>query len=341
VSAIPTALERDRRLDLDRRLRPVLVRTQAICALSLLVAAVTGAPEDLPVAAAALAVAMVGFRLVERVRASSPAPERWLVAQQAVVTLPTAAFIAVNGGVDSPAAPILAMSAAIAALRFAAAGTAAVSAGILALVPATFVAADPAIVAERPEHLLVWVSSLLGVGWVVAVVARSDREARGESALDPLTGLLNRKALSARFDEVAAQARQTGEPVSLVVADLDEFKVVNDRYGHGAGDEALVAAAQGIRAALRSFDAAYRLGGDEFVVLLPGASVEDAAAIAARVEAAVAEAEAGGCPLSLTTGTATASGADVRWTSLFTAADRALYARKAAGRDREPAAASA
>ena len=330
MAALPTALDRERRLDLDRRLRPVLVRLQLVFTASLLLAAATGTPYDIAVAAACLVVAAVGMRLVERVRARSARPERWLIAQQAIVTLPTAFFVATTGGVDSPAAPILAASAAIAAVRFAAADTLVVSIALSVLALATFVLPEPSILLERPEHVAVWLGGLLSVSWVTAVVARSDREARDASSVDPLTGLLNRKALSTHFDEVTARARETGEPVSLLVADLDDFKAVNDRHGHGAGDGALVAAAQGIRTALRSFDLAYRVGGDEFVVLLPGTSGTGADAIAERIREAVADATVGGRPLRMSIGAATAFGASVEWSSLFGSADRALYARKAA-----------
>ena len=90
----------------------------------------------------------------------------------------------------------------------------------------------------------------------------------------PLTGLLNRKALGARFEEIAQQASVAGGSVCLLACDLDHFKQVNDVHGHETGDRVLKETAYVMRKHLRSFELVYRMGGEEFLIVLPGASVE-------------------------------------------------------------------
>src|SRR5207302_5657354 len=106
---------------------------------------------------------------------------------------------------------------------------------------------------------------------------------RNESVLDQLTGMLNRKALAARAAELEQQSRLTGQPVGLIVCDIDRFKRVNDDHGHAAGDAVLQGFAYRVRKELRAYDLAYRLGGEEFVVLVPGASLVEAEELAERL----------------------------------------------------------
>jgi diguanylate cyclase (GGDEF)-like protein len=102
---------------------------------------------------------------------------------------------------------------------------------------------------------------------------------------DPLTRLLNRRAFVNRLDGEVARGRRYGRSFGLVIADLDNFKQLNDRYGHAAGDEALVAFAGVLRESLRKPDDAFRIGGDEFALLLSEATEEDARFVVARVNA--------------------------------------------------------
>ena len=98
-----------------------------------------------------------------------------------------------------------------------------------------------------------------------------------DASHDALTGLLNRRSYELLLDQAVSRARRYGWPFALVVLDLDDFKVVNDRYGHAAGDAALRAVGTELRAALRSGDVAARLGGDEFALLVVG--VENVASL--------------------------------------------------------------
>ena len=100
------------------------------------------------------------------------------------------------------------------------------------------------------------------------------------ASTDSLTGLVNRRRLETSFSGLLA----TGTPVSLVLADVDDFKELNDRHGHEAGDRALRAFAAALRAEVRPDDVVCRYGGEEFVVVLPRCSAEDAQRVFQRVQ---------------------------------------------------------
>ena len=116
---------------------------------------------------------------------------------------------------------------------------------------------------------------------------RSDIQHRSDAVIDQLTGMLNRKALGVRALELAQQSEVTGEPVGVIVADLDHFKHVNDTRGHTVGDAVLKEVAYLLRKQLRAFDLAYRLGGEEFLILVPGSDIDHAAELAERLREAV------------------------------------------------------
>jgi diguanylate cyclase (GGDEF)-like protein len=163
---------------------------------------------------------------------------------------------------------------------------------------------------------------------------RVEMEHRSEAVLDPLTGLLNRKSLGARFEELAQQAAVTGGSVCLVVCDLDRFKRVNDSHGHVQGDAVLTDAAYLMRSTLRSFELVYRLGGEEFLVVLPGATLDEGETLAERMRVALEDGRPGGLAVTASFGVAAAHGAEVAFEPLFRAADAALYGAKRSGRNR-------
>ena len=119
--------------------------------------------------------------------------------------------------------------------------------------------------------------------------AETYEQARSAAITDTLTGLLNHGALHERMRAEVARARRDGTPLSCLLVDLDEFKTVNDEYGHLAGDAVLRRVADCLRAALREYDGLARYGGDEFVILLPGADEETARIVAERVRSAILE----------------------------------------------------
>jgi diguanylate cyclase (GGDEF)-like protein len=106
--------------------------------------------------------------------------------------------------------------------------------------------------------------------------------ARAEAGTDPVTGVMNHRAMRRRLHEEIGRAMRTGAPLSCLLIDLDNFKLVNDRHGHPAGDRVLREVAQALVGEFRAFDRVARYGGDEFVAILPNAELESAAAAAAR-----------------------------------------------------------
>jgi diguanylate cyclase (GGDEF)-like protein len=106
--------------------------------------------------------------------------------------------------------------------------------------------------------------------------------ARSEAGTDAVTGCMNHRAMRRRLDEEIGRAMRTGGPLSCMLLDLDDFKLVNDRHGHPAGDNMLREVVGALVGEFRAFDRVARYGGDEFVVILPNASLDSAAAAAGR-----------------------------------------------------------
>ena len=157
-----------------------------------------------------------------------------------------------------------------------------------------------------------------------------------EQALrDPLTGLPNRRAYDERVAQEQARYRRFGEPLALLVLDVDNFKQINDTFGHKAGDKALVMIARTLSGRVRATDFIARFGGEEFVLLLPGAPPDAAMALAEIMREAVAEAglHASGKPVKVTVsgGLALFAKNDAA-EAVFERADQALYKAKAQGK---------
>ena len=148
---------------------------------------------------------------------------------------------------------------------------------------------------------------------------------------DALTGLGNRHAFRERLAEEHARFSRYGQPLSLLLLDLDGLKSINDRLGHTAGDAALVRLAAAIRAEARAADACARWGGDEFAVLAPSTAEDAAAVLAERIRARLAADWRGEGRLTVSIGMATAAPAGPEAADRVRAADRALYQAKALG----------
>jgi diguanylate cyclase (GGDEF)-like protein len=151
------------------------------------------------------------------------------------------------------------------------------------------------------------------------------------SRADALTGLSNRRAFDERLAEEVARAARYREPMSLLVADVDGLKGINDRGGHRAGDFALRQVADALRAGARQTDLVARVGGDEFAVVAPRTDEAAAASLAERIRSLVTRGEPG---LTVSIGIATMSGDQPPIGFLRQLADTALYAAKRAGRNR-------
>jgi diguanylate cyclase (GGDEF)-like protein len=158
---------------------------------------------------------------------------------------------------------------------------------------------------------------------------RSVQRLEGLAYRDALTGLRNRRYLDERMEqELARHRRNRGEPLSVVVIDLDGFKGINDTLGHAAGDDALVRIARFLDLQVRLTDLCCRIGGDEFVLLLPETTERGCAVVVAHLRRAAAEALARGQDLpGFSLGAATAEPGE-RGQEILARADAAMYASK-------------
>ncbi len=324
--------ERDRFLDLHAR----LVRANA--AMLVLLVVVIGASFPFVaewVAVLPAAAGMVLFGWIQRNTSRFSRPELWvfgaLLGAEAMIVM----AVAVSGGALTPAMALLCWPVAGVAGRFPDRASRLGTAYAATLATGAILLTEADAVASYPLGLSLLLVALVATHAVSTVLRDSDVEHRGASILDPLTGMLNRAALNRRTAEIEHQSRLTGEPVSVLVADLDGFKLVNDNHGHATGDRVLQEIAYRMRRELRAYDLAYRLGGEEFVILLLGGSPEAAVETAERLRAAVAAEPVSGIEVTISVGVASsAPGAPFLWSEVFERADAALYQAKADGRNR-------
>jgi diguanylate cyclase (GGDEF)-like protein len=156
---------------------------------------------------------------------------------------------------------------------------------------------------------------------------------------DPLTGLFNRRYIEQRMDEELARLKRYGVPFSVLLFDIDNFKAVNDTYGHGVGDQVLVAVARGLVSNVRSVDLVARFGGEEFLLLLPSTPDQASALTASRLCQQVAQLpglEVNGQvlgPVTVSGGATQARADDSSWKAAVQRADEALYLAKHEGKN--------
>jgi diguanylate cyclase (GGDEF)-like protein len=184
-------------------------------------------------------------------------------------------------------------------------------------------------------------SAMALLGWIVG---RKEDRLEELSITDPLTGLANRRRLRGAFSDELARVARYGTPLALLLVDLDHLKEINDQRGHDSGDRALQLVAESLGRTCRATDLAARYGGDEFVVLANDTSASEALALAHRIRATVRRLSAADArrdmrapppPLvTVSIGVADLDAVTLPAFELFyAAADQALYAAKAAGRD--------
>ena len=183
----------------------------------------------------------------------------------------------------------------------------------------------------------------VGTVFVIFMLAseRAVRAQKAAAAMDPLTGMLNRRGFAEACARVIEREASAGRPVTVLIFDIDHFKSINDRFGHPAGDELLKLFATLVVGNLRITDLSGRIGGEEFAALLP-CSLEEGVIAAERVRLAFADAgitvEEG--PVDTTVSVGVAGGpAGTELEVLLAAADTALYQAKRGGRNRVAAAA--
>jgi diguanylate cyclase (GGDEF)-like protein len=324
--------DRERLLDMEKRIRPVRRLAIGILGIALL----AGAPWigwwtllPLGVAAALFAVADARLETSER-------PEYVMFAAWTLSEVTIATAVALSGGPQIATLSWIAIPVVTLSARFSMRGVLVGVAIAISLVVAVAFGVNTHAVIHNPPVVMAPVALILAIAVLSTALMESDMHHRGEAVIDSLTGMLNRKALMNRVSELVQQSEMTGEPVGLILGDLDEFKQVNDSQGHAAGDAALTDVAYLLRKRLRAFDLAYRIGGEEFLILLPGADTGECARIAEDLRQAVAADKLGdGTPLTISFGVAaSARGEGFDYSRVFAAADEALYEAKSLGRNR-------
>jgi diguanylate cyclase (GGDEF)-like protein len=326
----PTAAHRERFLDMQQRVRVARLVT-ILTGVALVAAFVArGGWIILALGAAMVLIVVLGGSRLERRRR----PELWVFASTVLnIQLFATVGVVLTGGPRTAMSCLLAAPVLMVGARFSNRGLIVGTPISLALVVGSTVGVDPAYVGHHPESVLVPVVLVIITAAYLSPLVASDLRHRATSSLDALTGLLNVRALQARFDEIIEQAALNGQPVSVVALDIDHFKAVNDERGHAAGDQVLREFADALRHGLRNFELLYRIGGEEFLLLLPGASTGDAVKIAESLRETVAEARPLGLRLTCSFGVATAH-TDISAKALTERADAALYLAKRRGRNR-------
>ena len=188
---------------------------------------------------------------------------------------------------------------------------------------------------RETEKLAEWIAAQAGIA---LENARLHEEMRRQATTDELTTLVNRRRFIEALEVELERARMFGTPLTVVLADLDDFKRINDGFGHHAGDYALRAFGELLRDHVRDVDVAGRIGGEEFAVFLPETGAAAAAAVASRMREALASSRITlpeGAQIRLTASFGIAeSVADQSTDELLRRADDALYEAKRAGKNR-------
>ncbi len=174
--------------------------------------------------------------------------------------------------------------------------------------------------------------------FVIFMLASDLSEQMKEIAVrDELTGLFNRRGFKENGRRVFSHARRSGTALSVIMTDIDRFKYINDKYGHAAGDAALVHFSRLFEDSRRGEDIVARVGGEEFALLLPGTELRDAMAVAdqlcEKVGSTPLDMTSVGLPMTSSFGVAAISDSDRTLEDMILRADRALYRSKRAGRN--------
>jgi diguanylate cyclase (GGDEF)-like protein len=206
---------------------------------------------------------------------------------------------------------------------------------------------EETLLANVPPHAMIFVTLYLfmfinGFGFLLMSKESADRELTRLATLDSLTEALNRRAFFAQAEAALALARRHRQPFSVMMLDLDRFKLINDAYGHPAGDEVIRQLVRNCRGQVRESDLIGRMGGEEFALALPGTPLEGAVAVAERIRMVTRETPArtpAGIEIRFAVSIGvTQAGKGEPMDPILARADRALYESKTQGRDRVTAA---
>jgi diguanylate cyclase (GGDEF)-like protein len=329
---LPDGKDRERMLDMDRRLQPVRRAAFGVLAIALIALGPwLGWWTLIPLAAAAGI-----FKLADDHIDKLERPEYAMFAAWAMSEVIIAVSVALCGGPTSATLSWLAIPIVTLSARFSVRGVALGVATAIGLLLVVAFGMDSAAVFADPTLVIAPAALIGAVAMLSTALMQSDLEHRNEAVVDQLTGMLNRKALITRADELCYQSRVTGDPVGLLIGDLDHFKRINDSHGHVVGDAVLKDVAYVLRKSLRAFDLIYRIGGEEFLVLLPGADRERTTEVADELRRAVAgDTVGGGLHTTMSFGvSASEQGETFDYLAVFAQADAALYEAKRSGRDR-------
>jgi diguanylate cyclase (GGDEF)-like protein len=331
LAAARKVARRERLLDMEQRVR----RYRAACFAILALALAAAGPRVGWLGLAPLAAGFCGFAIADRFMRESPRPWLWVAGAWGMLPLLLAGAVIATGGATSPVLMWFALPAVTLGARFDPWGMVVGTAYLVAVFLLSTVAVDPAVASAHSQTLVAVVALILSTVILSGALVESDRAHRRSSTLDPLTGLFNRNALEQCLAGLDGQPSRDEDGLShaLLLCDLDHFKRVNDELGHAAGDAVLQDVAYTMRAVLRAGDSVYRIGGEEILVVLPGASKDDAVAIAERLRRAVRERRPAGVEVTISIGAAVTKPEKVDTDDLVARADAALYAAKAGGRD--------
>ena len=179
----------------------------------------------------------------------------------------------------------------------------------------------------------------MGMSMLILMMMASDISAKMKkmATTDHLTGLLNRRGFHEYGERAFSAARRAGTELSVIMTDIDRFKFINDKFGHAAGDSALIHFSKLVSEARRTEDVIARVGGEEFALLLPGTNLRDAMALAdqlcSRIGASPMDMTSVGLPMTSSFGVAAISEKDRQLDDMVLRADRAMYRSKRAGRN--------
>jgi diguanylate cyclase (GGDEF)-like protein len=326
----PTEFDRARLLDMEDRLQ--WARAVMFGALGVGFAIATPWLGWWPVLLVVTQVAV--YAGLKRSIAASERPEYPVGVAVVLAQVLIAIAVALTGAAESAVLLVFLLGVVGLPARF---GTNGVVAGVIlteVLIFASTAGVDLSGFLANPERVVVTATATFGLAAFAHALMQAEAQKRSESVFDPLTGLHNRRGMEARFEDLRTMAGTTASPLALLICDIDRFKSINDEHGHQRGDTVLIEAAGAIRRCLRPTELVFRVGGEEFLVLVPDCDPAGALSVAERVRVAVESARPGGLATTVSVGAASATGDQIDFTNLFTAADRALYEAKQTGRNK-------
>ncbi len=186
-------------------------------------------------------------------------------------------------------------------------------------------------------YQLLIICTSFSLAWIVS--SHLQKELKDQATQDPLTKVFNRRALEEIVNLEHSRSMRNQSPLSVIMLDIDNFKNLNDNYGHNAGDQVLVEVAEILTRSTRGHDSIARFGGEEFIVLLPETNIDQARMIAEKLRMKIASqvfyfARKGQVEISASFGVTVCELDKENWLSVIERADAALYKAKAAGRNR-------